>query len=221
MADSAMTEATATSADAALKTRLHRKSGADLRKQQLIDIASELICSEGIEAVKHSTLAELAGCTRALVYHYFPKKSDIFIAISEDFYAEFDELLSVDEQMRFVRVNRLDPDSMHRFFSVLFDIIDHRSMAACVLYTIPVLSMDLRLYDSEMKQRYQHRWLSGLEEAGILGMDAELLMANCMSIVTNVCYRYVRGDIARDRAVNQVCQMVAANVVAAHHSTKS
>ena len=129
--------------------------------------------------------------------------------------------IQTDEQMRFVRVNRLDPDSMHRFFSVLFDIIDHRSMAACVLYTIPVLSMDLRLYDSEMKQRYQHRWLSGLEEAGILGMDAELLMANCMSIVTNVCYRYVRGDIARDRAVNQVCQMVAANVVAAHHSTKS
>ena len=75
-----------------------QKDAADLRREQLVDIASRLIEVEGIDAVKHTRIAKLAGCTRSLVYHYFPKRSDIFAGINARFYQKLDAIIPVDAQ---------------------------------------------------------------------------------------------------------------------------
>ena len=81
------------------------KDAADLRRGQLTDIASHLIESEGIDAVKHSRIARLGGCTRSLVDHYFPRRSDIFAAINARFYEPLDALIPVAEQQSALEEN--------------------------------------------------------------------------------------------------------------------
>jgi len=193
-----------------MSVRLHKKSSANLRKMQLVDIASELIDQQGLDAVKHSALAELAGCTRALVYRYFPKKSDIFIAITEAYYEEFDQLLGVEEQQLAISMSQVDIDANHQLFSLLFDVMEKRGVAASVLLNTPALSPELKVYDSEIKRRYQQRWLTAFEPMNIVGIEAELLIANCSSIATNIYCFYLNKDITRSEAILQVQKSVGA-----------
>lgn len=191
-----------------MNARLQQKSGADLRKLQLVDIASDLICSEGVDALRHSTLAELAGCTRALVYRYFPKKTDIYVAISESFYAELDELISVEEQQRAVGKSSQGSADSRRFFSILFEVLDRRGLAALLLNNSPALNNELEAYTSIIKQKFEQRWVDAFEPRKIKGIQAELIMSNCTSVVTNYYRFYAQGKIARDAALDQIERIV-------------
>ncbi|SIS20383.1 TetR/AcrR family transcriptional regulator [Williamsia sterculiae] len=51
------------------------------RRGQLLDTAQQLFTSEPFEDVSMSQIATRAGVTRALVYHYFPTKAELFAAI--------------------------------------------------------------------------------------------------------------------------------------------
>lgn len=198
-----------------VSARLHQKTGANLRKLQLVDIASDLISREGLDAVKHATLAELAGCTRALVYRYFPRKSDIYIAITESYYEEFDRLLSVEEQQYAIASGEDDPSASRRVFTLLFEVMDKHGIAASILANTPALSKELQAYDSEIKRRYQQRWLSAFEQLGLVGVQAELLITHCTSIMINTYYCFLNGDISRDNAIDEVQHTVAALISSA------
>ena len=187
-----------------MNIRLQQKSGADLRRMQLVDIASDLVCNEGVDALKHSTVAELAGCTRALVYRYFPKKSDIYIAISESFYDELDALMSVEEQQVTVSSSAEGSAGSRRFFSLLFDALEQRGLAAFLLPNNPTPDHELKTYISDMQQRFEKRWTDAFELRNIKGVHAELVMVNSMSVVTNYFEAYSRGRIERETAIAQI-----------------
>lgn len=187
-----------------MSIRLQQKSGADLRKLQLVDIASELIVNEGVDALKHSTLAELAGCTRGLVYRYFPKKSDIYVAISEAFYDELDRGISIDEQQNAVGQGSLGSEDSQRFFSLLFEVLEQRGLAALVLNNTPSLNVELETYSSIIKNRYEQRWIDAFRARGLEGVHAELAMANCTSVMTNCFAFYSLGKIDRETALKYV-----------------
>lgn len=59
----------------------HRRLTAEQRRDQLLDVGAALFAERAYEAVLMEEVAEGAGVTRALVYHYFPTKHDLYIAI--------------------------------------------------------------------------------------------------------------------------------------------
>lgn len=51
------------------------------RRSQLLDVGRDVFGTNDFETVSMTDIADAAGVTRALVYHYFPTKADLFAAI--------------------------------------------------------------------------------------------------------------------------------------------
>jgi AcrR family transcriptional regulator len=61
-----------------------RRLAPEARREQLAELAQELIAADGYAAFSLDTLAERAGVTRNLLYHYFPRgRLDLFLAAIE------------------------------------------------------------------------------------------------------------------------------------------
>lgn len=65
------------------------------RRAAIIEAARQLAHDRGISATTYGDVAEAVGMTRALTYHYFPTRDDLFDAvldeIVEDLITQFDE----------------------------------------------------------------------------------------------------------------------------------
>jgi AcrR family transcriptional regulator len=55
----------------------------ELRREQLLDLGAELFAAEPYERVHIERVAEMAGVSRGLLYHYFPTKRAFFAALVE------------------------------------------------------------------------------------------------------------------------------------------
>jgi AcrR family transcriptional regulator len=56
----------------------------DERREQLIEVAMPLVAEHGIGACSLDEVADAAGVTRNLLYHYFPRgRDDLMVAIAE------------------------------------------------------------------------------------------------------------------------------------------
>ncbi|MDJ0393359.1 TetR/AcrR family transcriptional regulator [Rhodococcus sp. G-MC3] len=62
-------------------TSPRRRLSPDQRKSQLLDIGSRLFADRPYEDVWIEEVADLAGVSRGLMYHYFPSKRDFFAEI--------------------------------------------------------------------------------------------------------------------------------------------
>src|SRR4051794_30990028 len=61
-----------------------RRLSPEARRDQLAEIAQELIAADGYASFSLDALAERAGVTRNLLYHYFPRgRLDLFLAAIE------------------------------------------------------------------------------------------------------------------------------------------
>lgn len=71
-----------------------RLSPPDQRRTELLDIGARLFSQHAYEDVRIEEVAELAGVSRGLMYHYFPTKRDFLAAVVQ---RESDRLLAVTE----------------------------------------------------------------------------------------------------------------------------
>ncbi|MEZ5151452.1 TetR/AcrR family transcriptional regulator [Rhodococcus zopfii] len=71
-----------------------RRLSPDQRRTELLDIGARLFSEHAYEDVRIEEVAELAGVSRGLMYHYFPTKRDFMAAVVQ---RESDRLLSVTE----------------------------------------------------------------------------------------------------------------------------
>jgi AcrR family transcriptional regulator len=53
----------------------------DVRRREILDVAVDLFRSRGYDAARLEDIAEQLGITKAAIYYYFPKKSDLLLAI--------------------------------------------------------------------------------------------------------------------------------------------
>lgn len=60
-----------------------RREQAEQRRNQLVDVALTLFAERGIDAVPVSEIAQAAGVSQGLLYHYFQSKDDLLLAIIE------------------------------------------------------------------------------------------------------------------------------------------
>jgi AcrR family transcriptional regulator len=101
----------------ATRTRLSREA----RQDQLLDLGAELFADRSYEEVHIEELAEVAGVSRGLLYHYFPTKRAFFAAMVRREAGRIlemtdpDPTLPVAEQLRGGIETYLDYCQAHRF----------------------------------------------------------------------------------------------------------
>lgn len=60
-----------------MQTRSHN------RKQEIVEVAAELLQTQGFDSFSYRDLSERLGITKASIHHHFPKKEDLGVALCE------------------------------------------------------------------------------------------------------------------------------------------
>jgi len=76
-------------------------------REQILDVAQDLIQREGIDAVSFRTLAEKVGIKSASVHYHFPKKDDLVLELTTRYTAAFGETLADIERTKHTARTRL------------------------------------------------------------------------------------------------------------------
>ncbi|MDX3382559.1 TetR/AcrR family transcriptional regulator [Streptomyces niveiscabiei] len=63
--------------------RVRRRLSAEERREQLLSVGAQLFSESPYDEVWIEQVAEIAGVSRGLLYHYFPTKRDFFAAVVE------------------------------------------------------------------------------------------------------------------------------------------
>ena len=66
----------------------------DERRRQLIDAGSALFAEHAFEEISMRQIAEAAGVSKALLYHYFPNKIELFKAAVQDHATELQRVIA-------------------------------------------------------------------------------------------------------------------------------
>ena len=192
---------------------LNQRASREERREQLIKVAAHIVEFEGIDALKHVRIAELAGCGRPLVYSYFPKKSDLYFAISESFYLRLEASFTCDEQYQAIR-GFLAGDSSRttQLESLIWEVVDEYGCAGLILRTVPELNEDFQNYHRELVSRYEFRWQRYFLELGADALAARLLLDNCTAITKNFALAYRRGELDRETSLKRTLASLGALV---------
>ncbi|MEV5879066.1 TetR/AcrR family transcriptional regulator [Streptomyces sp. NPDC052101] len=63
--------------------RVRRRLSTEERREQLLSVGAKLFSENPYDDVRIERVAEIAGVSRGLLYHYFPTKRDFFAAVVE------------------------------------------------------------------------------------------------------------------------------------------
>jgi AcrR family transcriptional regulator len=189
----------------AIESLNQRAGSREERREQLVKVAAYIVEFEGIDALKHVRISELAGCGRPLVYSYFPQKSDIYLAISESFYQRLERQFSCEDQYLAVQGALSGDGSMSSSLEALiWDVIDEYGCAGLILRCVPEINEDFLAYHHQLKARYEYRWRRYFLELGLDETAAGLLLDNCTAITKNFAMAYVRGELTRSDSLARV-----------------
>jgi len=87
-------------ADAGVTRRLGRPPDVDsgVTRDRLVTTARKLFARDGFDATTNRDIAQAAGITTGAIYHYFPSKADLYIAVYtetiEFVYSEFEKAIA-------------------------------------------------------------------------------------------------------------------------------
>jgi AcrR family transcriptional regulator len=68
----------------------------DERRRQLIEVGSALFAEHAFEEISMRQIAQAAGISKALLYHYFPSKTELFKTAVEEQATELQQLIQPD-----------------------------------------------------------------------------------------------------------------------------
>jgi AcrR family transcriptional regulator len=71
----------------------------DQRREHLLHVGVELLGRHGTSDVSIEEIAQAAGVSKGLLYHYFPTKDDFLLAVLDRSQAEMDQLLARDRDL--------------------------------------------------------------------------------------------------------------------------
>lgn len=103
------------------KGRKRTRLSPDDRMRQLVNIGTELFAERGLSDVWVDDVAEAAGVSRGLIYHYFPTKRDFYVAVLQLSTEEFLAKTAPDDEL-------IGLDRVHKSVEVFLEYVDtHRS----------------------------------------------------------------------------------------------
>jgi AcrR family transcriptional regulator len=174
------------------------------RRRQLVRAAAHIIESEGLGALRMPRVAEIAGCTRTLVYRYFPSTDDLSIAVASEYFAALEERLDRAAQRR--AATRTRPpvkvlESTEIMLDATFDAVAEVGLAGLLLRASPHLSKVMREFLSQRSVQFQQRWSGPVQRSNMPFLHASLITHAGLAILIELVQRWQRDEISRDEAM--------------------
>lgn len=171
------------------------------RRHQLIRAAAFVIETEGQDAMRMPRVAEVAGCARSLVYRYFPRREDLFVAVISEFYELLEQRLPIDAQAAGMRA-LTDRDAARPLLEAIWDVIGEIGAAGLILHASPRLGAELNDRLAEVASRFETRWLAPLRERGLGEIEAALVARAAVALQAELLERSRRRELTRDAAID-------------------
>ncbi len=190
------------STDSIAHVPLERQS--DRRRSQLVEITARLIEAEGVDAVTLARVAELAECSRALVYRYFSNVRELLDTVLLRFVEEMgDSLISDDVVEVFATAASADgdPDPPRQFLAQIFDVFERVGIAGIVVLNSSLVAGTNDEAQS-IRRLAMQPYEGALEGLGADETEVDLLFGMLVSNTYFVVDYWRRGSLTRDEAID-------------------
>ncbi len=199
-----MTSTEATPTSAGLSERL----SSDERRARLLDVARELVVTDGVNVVTMGTVADGAGVTRALVYKHFENKHDLLLALYRREAKRLDRMMSdavLDAGPEFTV-------KLRTLIDLVIDSVDENGTFFNLLRNVsndPAARADRRSWD-----RRTVRYFAKLaaDEYGLEEAVAQAAVAGLLPGVLTVRSRVIAGPAEREFLTDVYLAMVEAGL---------
>lgn len=182
------------------------------RRAQLTRVVAHLVVTQGVDAVSHASVAELAGCARSLVYRYFPQRADLLYALLAAFEEELNQRFTFDDVIAGVlgkKDDRPDEVSVERreFVERLWAPEDWESptlefrLACVILMRDSSLNTVLGSHRIELQESMERRLIGPLQSLGLTQIEARIVVDAMLSVMHHVTRAVWAGEATPDEAV--------------------
>ena len=176
-------------------------SHGERRREQLVRVAAHVIENEGQDALRMPRVAELAGCARTLVYRYFPRREDLFLAVISEFYERLEQRLEPAAQQAGMR-GLAQGDEARPLLEAIWDVVTEVGAGGLVLRASPSLAAELKEHVEHESARFEACWIAPLRESGLGALEAALVVRSAMGLLTELLARYRAGELTREAAID-------------------
>jgi AcrR family transcriptional regulator len=169
------------------------------RRDQLLDIGAAMFAEKPYDDVMVQDIAAVAVVSRALLYHYFPTKRDLYVAIfqraSDRFLARVsrDQQLPLAEQLATTLDAHIQSVVDHPFEAVTINCItssDDRAIQAIVAEELTVVG---------------HRLVDQLVAQGRLRDAGEILVEGWLAFVRAACVKWIDSQSISRSDLTEMC----------------
>lgn len=177
------------------------------RRRQLLAVTAHILETEGPEAVRMPRVAELAGCTRTLVYRYFPQREDLLYGVLARFYEQLNARTSAQEHARGIAsLAEADPERARRGSrSVLeanWDAVQEVGLGGLILARSETLGgAQLARHFPEYLKETERRWMRPLRESGLSEAACRVALDCAISITYTLFQQHRDGVLGREEAL--------------------
>lgn len=195
--------------------RTRRRLSTEERREQLLTVGARLFSESPYDDVWIEQVAEIAGVSRGLLYHYFPTKRDFFAAVVE---RESERMLRMTAAVPGVPVREQLPAGLDAFL----EYVEAHAHGYRAFHRADAAG------DQAVRKVYQ-RALAAQERQILAAMAADpefgpafeerpdvgLAVRGWLAFTTAVCLEWLRGsDLSREQ-VRDLCARALLGVIAA------
>jgi AcrR family transcriptional regulator len=206
-------------------------SQAERRRASLVHAAAHLAVTEGLDAVQHARVAELAECARSLVYRYFPSREDLLYAIITTFQEHFAErmrpeaIVSGVMALRSAEPGQVPPETQAMLDTLwpsepIADVPRDVLSAALMMLRGRDLGLAIGRHEAEVQRLAEDLWQRPMAEIGLRPLEADIAMDCVLAIHEHIVRGFLDGKIDREQALDVYVRGVAA-IINAFASTEA
>jgi AcrR family transcriptional regulator len=185
--------ATAPAVPAVPERRGRTRLGTEQRREQLLRIGAELFAERPYDEVWINRVAELAGVSRGLLYHYFPTKRDFFVAVVRNEGERLLEITATGQELPLAERLAAGLDAYLRYAA------EHAQGYRAFHRAAATADREVRAVYQEHLAAHEARIVAALNAAS--GLPAEALglaVRGWLALVIAVCLDWLeRGDLPR------------------------
>jgi AcrR family transcriptional regulator len=177
------------------------------RRAQLVAVAAHVVATFGVDAVSHALVAELAGCTRALVYNYFSRREDLLYAVIEAFDDGRERL-----DLRHSAPLMIGPDAVEAAGRARFESVwqpedwqpDALELRLAVLTLIRDVHLGAALGDhqTDLERWIDERLHEPLRQIGLAPIEVKIFVDAVLAVQHHVTEAGLNGEIGREAGVD-------------------
>lgn len=194
-------------------TSSRQRLSPDRRREQLLHVAYQILAEEGPEGIQISEVAQRAGVSRPLVYRFFANRTELLVAVLDDFERSLSaRFLSLITGNTFPENPR---EIAAMFVHSSCDLIEERGGGAWDLLMSRSTDKDVVAFSKEVLQRVMEPWYPPLEEyCRGSHVPASVIADMLIAAGDTALHHWVHGRISREVAVTACVRSIAGILVA-------